>query len=91
MQRTVQMRTSFLVYGYPSGASGGEVRNVQVRVFDHQVAIQWQISIFSQRLYNRRAHGEIGDKMSVHDIYMDHRATARAGSVDLLRQPGKIG
>ena len=91
MQGAIQVRTGFLVNGNPIGAGRREVGNEQVRVFDHQVAIEGQIGNFAQRLHKRRSHGEIGDKMPVHDIHMDDGATARGGGANLVRQMGEIG
>src|ERR1700709_1268430 len=79
MQGTVQVRASFLMDRYPVGAGGGEFRNVLIRVFDHQVAIERKIGDLAQRLDDRRAQREVGDEVSVHDVDMDHRSATRSG------------
>ena len=48
VQRPVQMYAGFLVYGNPIGSCIREVGDVLIRIFDHQVAIQRQISGISQ-------------------------------------------
>ena len=90
MQRAVQMHAGFLVHRNPVGPGLGKLRNELVRILDHQVAIERQIGRFAQRLHQRRAHGEIGHKMAVHDVHMDDGAAAFGGALDLVRQMGEI-
>jgi hypothetical protein len=51
------------------------------------MAIEREASCLTQRFNQRRAHGEIGHKMAIHDIDMDNGSAARRGPVDLV---GKV-
>ena len=87
----MDVRTRFGVHGDDICTRLGEFSDEGIHRRNHQVNIEWNRGVRADRLHDLRPNGQIGNKMAVHDIYMDHRATARAGSVDLLRQPGKIG
>jgi hypothetical protein len=45
----------------------------------------------AERLYDRRADGDIGDKMPVHDIDMDPVASSGINGAHFFTQPRKIG
>lgn len=61
-----------------------------VWILDHQVAIEWQVGHFAERLYYRRPDRKIGDKMPIHDVAMDDARPALAGSMYLLAETGKV-
>ena len=45
----------------------------------------------ANRTDQRRTHRQIGDKMAVHDVDVDHGGAAAFDSMDFVGQPGKIG
>ena len=90
MQGPIQVAASFLMHRNPVGPRLAELGNKKVRIFDHQMAIERQLGRLPQRLHQRRPHGEVGDKVAVHNIHMDDRATASRGIANLVRQVGEI-
>jgi hypothetical protein len=63
---------------------------VIVRIVDHEVDIQARPGNLSDARYHRRTDGEIGHKMAVHDVQMQHGSTAAFYALDLLGQAGKV-
>src|SRR5205823_11574102 len=61
-----------------------------IGIFDHQVTVERQFSSFAQRSHDRRANGKIRQKVSVHDIDVDHRTAALGCAADLLRKAGEV-
>jgi hypothetical protein len=90
MQRSIQIAASFLMDRNPVCARLGELRYKFVGIFNHQVAIERQVRNFSQRLYDRRPDGKIGDKMPIHNIDVDRRSAAVRGTLNLIRQTREI-
>src|SRR5579875_2481436 len=52
--------------------------------------IQLQLGELANRFGDRRAHGEIGDKVSVHDVHVDHLDPGLLDPPDVFAQPCKI-
>jgi len=90
MQGAVQVDASLLMHRNPVGPSVAEFRDELVRILDHEVTVEGQVGRLAQRLHQRRPHGQIGDKVAVHNIHMDNRATACCGVADLVRQMGEV-
>ena len=74
-QRAVQMPAGLVVHAHPVGPRIGKGGYELVRVLDHQVAIERQ-ACPAQALHHRRTKGDVGHKMSVHHVHVDHRAAA---------------
>ena len=90
LQSPVQMPTRLVVDAYPVGARLRKGRNVLIRILDHQVAIERKLCRLAQALDDRRPDGDVGDKMPVHHIDMDHCAAAALGRGYFVCQPCKI-
>jgi hypothetical protein len=58
---------------------------------DHEMRFERQRSQFSQRLNNRRAHGNVGHEMTIHDVHMKAVGLCLHGFVDLCRKMSEIG
>ncbi len=59
-------------------------------ILDHQVAVERQLGGLAQALHHRRPKRDVGHKMAVHHVHVDHRAAAPLGRGNLIRQMGKI-
>lgn len=55
------------------------------------MAIKWQPGCLAKRFDDRGPDGQIGDKMTVHDVDMDDSGAASRGLLDLVRQMGEVG
>src|SRR5262249_11705919 len=67
-----------------------KLRNVLIRIFDHEMAVERQLRRFAQRLHHRRPDCDIGHEVSVHDIDMDESRTALGGNLHLVREMREI-
>ena len=54
------------------------------------MAIQRKLGCAAKRFHDGRSEGQVGDKMAVHDVDVDHGAAARGCLCDLVGQVGKI-
>jgi hypothetical protein len=90
LQRPIQIPADFVMYAYAVGARLDENRSVRVGVFDHQVMVEFELCEAAQRFGNGRTHREIGHKMAVHDVYVEHLHSSRLNTPDILTQPDKI-
>ncbi len=52
----------------PVGTGVGERREQDLRVVDHEVAVEEQVGVLAQRLDHRRADGEVRHVMPVHAV-----------------------
>ena len=84
------MPTSLLMHRNPVRPSICERGNVQVRILNHQVAIERQLGRLAQRLHQLRPQSDVGDKMPVHHIHMNDGAAALRRPRNLLAQTREI-
>jgi hypothetical protein len=82
LQGTVQVPAGLIVYGDPISAGRRKLFNKVVGIFDHQVAVERQTGDLAQRLDHGGPHGEVGDKVPVHDVDMENRAAAALRGLD---------
>jgi len=54
------------------------------------MAIQRQLGHLAQAFHHRRPNRNVGHKMAVHHVHVDHRAAATLGRGNLVRQVGEI-
>jgi hypothetical protein len=72
------------------GASLGKLFEKKVRVRNHQVRLQRQAGDRPQRLYDHRAHRNVGHEVPIHDIHMDPVGPRLLRLFHLLTQTGKV-
>jgi len=84
------MAAGFIMHADPVGSGISKCRNELVGVLDHQVAIERQAGGFAQALDDRRSNGDVGNKMPIHDVDVDDRATASLGCGNVICQVGEI-
>src|SRR5208337_1346741 len=66
-------------------------RDVLVGVLYHQMAVERKPGCPTQTFNHWRPDRQIGHKMPVHDVNMDHAAATRRSPLHLVRQVGEIG
>ncbi len=72
VKRAVQIPADFVVNTHTISPGFDEDRSVGVRVFDHQMMIEFQLCTAAQGFRDRGTHGEVRYEMPVHDIDMKH-------------------
>ena len=77
--------------GQNVGARLAKTFDIADRAVDHEMHIQRQVRHAPQRLDHRKAHGEIRNKVSVHNINMDVVGTGGSQSADVALQVAEIG
>jgi hypothetical protein len=73
------------------GASLGELLDILLRRFYHQMHIERELGVGADGGYHQRANGDIGHEVPVHDIYMYIIGTCPGGLDDLFPQPTEVG
>src|SRR5215472_17719709 len=63
---------------------------VSVRIRNHKMNIQLHLSGLAEGLDNWRAQGDIGDKMAVHDVHVDHLAPYGFELSNLITQTREV-
>ena len=91
LQGAVQVTAGLVVDGDPIGAGLCELGDEVDGIVDHQVTVERQVGDLTQRLDHRRPHGEVGDKVAVHDVDMDNRAATALGGLDFQGQLREVG
>src|SRR5512146_2450431 len=91
LKRAMQMDTGFLMHTDPVRSRIDKGWNEVVRPLDHQVNIQGHIDNLADRLHHRRSDRQVGDKMPIHYVEMQHGGPRRNSLADLFAQARKIG
>ncbi len=76
VERAIKMNAGFLVDGHPVGSSFREYRDEKIGIFDHEMAIEWDFEMLAEGADDRRTDGEIGDKVTIHDVEMEDGGAA---------------
>src|SRR5262245_24853071 len=63
----------------------------EVWIRNHEMGFELQRSQFSQRLHDRRTHGNVGDEMAIHDVNMNAVGSCLNRFVDLCRKMAEVG
>ena len=90
-QCAMQVPARLIMHADPCRAGMGKCRNKFVRILDHQMAIQRQPGHFAERRHHMRTHREVGHKMSIHHIHMDHGSASTLGCLNLIGKMREIG
>jgi len=85
------MAARFLMHGNPVRSRFGEGPDVFVWILYHEMAIERQPGCFAQRFHDGRPDGQIGHKMTVHDVDVDCAGASSHCPFNLVRQMGKVG
>ena len=91
LQGAVQVAAGLVVDADPVSTRLRKLFDEEVRIVDHQVAVERKVGDLAQGLNHRRAHGEIGHKVAIHDVDVDNRAATALGSLDLNGQLREVG
>jgi hypothetical protein len=88
----IQMDAGFLMDGHPIGASIGKCGDEVVGIFNHQVAIEGHTwDGFAQGGNDRRADGDVRNKMAIHDVDVEDRAAGVDGGLCLRAELSEVG
>ena len=68
-----------------------EYRRVCVRVFNHKMMIEFDVRDAPDGFSNRRSHGEIRDKMAVHNVDVNHLDAGLLDACNFLTQAREVG
>src|SRR5205807_773540 len=49
----------------------GETRHIMIGMFDHQMDIERQLGVFTDKIDNRRAERNVVHEMAIHDVAVD--------------------
>jgi len=92
MKRAIEVDAGFLMHGNPVGAGLGEGFDEVIGIFDHQVAVERDVADgFTQRGDYRRADGDVGDEVAVHDVDVKDGAAGVDGGLGLSAELGEVG
>ena len=92
MERAIQVHAGFLMDGDPVGAGFGEGGDEVVGILDHQVAVERHVADgFAERGDDRRADGDVGDEVAVHDVDVKNGAAAVDGGLRLSAELREVG
>jgi hypothetical protein len=90
MQRAIQIAADLVMHAYAIRARFDEDRGVGVWILDHEVMIQLDARETAKGFSNWCSHGEIGNKMTVHDIHVQHLNTCLLHFANVLAQTNEI-
>ena len=84
------MRASFYMDRQVRGARFGKGFQQPLRVFHHQVHIDWQICATAAMPDDEGAHRQVGDKVTVHHIDMNPVRTGGLAGLQNIAQMQKV-
>ena len=90
VDEAVQVHRGFHVNPQPIGPGRHKGLDVALGIADHQVDIQGQAGGPAQGPGDRRADGDIGDEMPVHDVHVDPVDAGLLRFPNVLRQAAEI-
>ena len=91
LQCAVQVNACFLVHGDPIRASVCKRGNVAVGILDHQVAVENGVGKrFAQRSHDRRANRDVRHEVTIHNVQVQHRATAFERGFSVVGEPREV-
>ena len=88
---TVEMAAGLVVDADPVGSGIGKRGDEVVGILDHEVAIEGQACGLAQALDDRRAEGDVGDEVAVHDVDMDDGSATAFGCGNLVGEVREVG
>jgi hypothetical protein len=91
VEGAIEMDASFLMHGDPVGAGFGKFGDEEVRIFDHEVAIERNFQLFAERANDWGADGEVGDEVAIHDVEVEDGAAALDGLLGFGGELREIG
>src|SRR5580704_14703915 len=90
LHRAMQVDIVFPMHEKRIRSGLDEFLNKQIRIRDHQVRFQRQIRHSPYRSDNRGAHGDIGNKMTVHHVDVYSIGSSTLGLAYLSAESGKV-
>ena len=91
LKRAMHMRPGFGMHRDPVGAGIGEILDERIHRRNHQMHVERLFRMRLDRFHDRRADGDIGHEMAVHDIDMDEIGARLLDRLDLGAQAREIG
>jgi hypothetical protein len=73
----MQVWGDFLVDDDDIRSCFGKVLDILLRVGDHQVRFQGEVSATAHRFDDQGAHSDVGDEVAIHDVDLDTLGTCR--------------
>ena len=70
MKGAIKMDAGFLVDGDPISAGFGKRGYELVRLFDHEMTIEWNFRDFAKRSYDRGPDRDVRDEMTIHNVHV---------------------
>ncbi len=86
----MQMGNRLLMHGEDIGAGLGEIGDIAVGIFNHQVHVEGQVRHLARRFDDQRTDGDVRHEMAVHDIHMHIIGAGRLDGTDFFPEAGKI-
>ena len=86
----MQVTTGFDVHGQVVTTSVDESGQKGIWLRHHEMDIERQTGHAPDCFDHRRSNGQIGHKMPVHHVHMEHISPGGLNTLDLLRQPHKV-
>ena len=73
------------------GARPDEIRNVSIRLLDHQMNVQQKICGTANGTDDGRADGDVGHEMAIHYVHVDVSSSAGLDGFNRFSQARHIG
>jgi hypothetical protein len=95
MKGAIEMDAGFLVDGDPISPGFGKCGDELVRLFHHEMTIEWNFRDFAKRSYDRRPDRDVRDEMTIHNVHVENGGSPfdsglgfRAEASEVSRQDG---
>src|SRR5947209_8704449 len=68
-----------------------KARNKMIGLLDHEMHVERQVGLFTDKTDNRRTEGDVVHEMAIHDVAMDPIGPRLFDLADFLAQAGEVG
>jgi hypothetical protein len=87
----IEKNAGFLVDGDPIRAGFGKCGDELLRLFNHEVTIEWDFRDFTKRGYDGRADRNVRDEMTIHDVHMEDGGSSFDSGLGFRAEASEVG
>jgi len=91
VQSPIEIPADFVMYADTIRPGFDEDRCVGVRILNHEVVVEFERGELTQGFRDGCSHGEVGNKMTVHDVDVNHADAGLLNSAHFLTQTCEVG
>jgi hypothetical protein len=90
MKRAIEMNAGFAVDGDPISPGFGKCGYELVRLFNHEMTIEWNFRDFAKRSYDGGPDRDVRDEMAIHNVHVENGGSPFDSGLDFRPETSKV-